>query len=23
MNNFIVAVQNKLNFNKVLETWLV
>jgi hypothetical protein len=23
MNNFIVAVQNQLNFNKVLETWIV
>jgi hypothetical protein len=22
MNNFIVAVQNQLNFNKVLETWI-
>jgi hypothetical protein len=23
MNNFTVAVQNQLNFNKVLETWIV
>jgi hypothetical protein len=22
MNNFKVAIQNKLNFNKVLETWI-
>jgi hypothetical protein len=22
MNNFTVAVQNQLNFNKVLETWI-
>jgi hypothetical protein len=22
MNNFIVAVQKQLNFNKVLETWI-
>jgi hypothetical protein len=22
MNNFIVVVQNQLNFNKTLETWI-